>query len=208
MYWSEISIWGSLLTLFLLALSMLAVWLVDGRTLRKMLKLHLHLPRLSGKPLLSVLISMLTSSFALSACLMLSLPCRAFWPVVVMLFVLLWLSTPSAMSFYLRSMKHSEPHRLYLLANGATHLESVMPSVRRALRVAILPLLCQRSSLMPLAMLTLACGLLMSGTTVGTALVAIILIWAAALAAAVLALLFAIWLTDRLSASKHATTEK
>jgi len=208
MYWGEISVWGGLLTLFLLVLAVTMVWLLDSRALKKMLKLHIHLPELSGKPLLAVLVAILASSFTLSACLMLSLPCRAFWPVVVMLFIFLSMSTPRAMAFYLRSLKHTEPHRLYLVANGATHLESIMPSIRRALRAALLPLLCQRSSFMPMAMLTLACGLLISGTKLGTTLVAVLLIWAATLAASVLSLLVAVWLSDRLLFNKHETVKK
>ena len=107
------------------------------------------------------------------------------------------------MEAYLRSLKHTEAHRRYLLANGASHLESIIPSVRRALRAALLPLLWQRTSAMPLAMLMLMFGLKICSATWAAAIVIAAMTWIAVLAASVLTAVMQIWLADRLLFGKR-----
>ncbi len=203
MYLSEITVWGCLLVLLLLAAAIAIVWLIDQRTLKKMVHLGMHLPQLPGKLWLVVVGAMLAGSVVLAGCLVISLPCRMFFPLLVVLLVCLFVSTPQALLTYWRSLKHTQSHRRYLLANGASHLESVVPSARRALRSALLPLLLQRSSAMPMALLMLFCGLMMGGTTLAAALVITLMTWAAALAASVLAVLLAMWMADRILFDKH-----
>jgi ABC-type iron transport system FetAB permease component len=106
-------------------------------------------------------------------------------------------STPRAMEDYVRCLRNTQQHRLYLLANGANHLESLVPGARRALRGALLPLLWQRSSAMPFAMALFFLTLLVCGLSFGAALLLTLLVWLSAIAAAVIAAVLSMWLADR-----------
>lgn len=198
MFPDAITIWGGLLVALLLAAAFTFLWLIDNRLPKRMLHVAFHLPKLPSKLWLPVLLSIVAAAFALTGCLMLSVPCRLFWPLFVVLLSCLVKSTPSAMTAFLRSLKHTEAHRRYLLACGATHLESLLPSVRRSLRAALLPLLWQRSSATPFAMLLLLCGLLLGGYAIAAALAVVLMTWAAAIVASVLSAVFSLWLADRL----------
>ena len=203
MYFSNISLWGGLLALLLLLVVIVLLWLIDDKTLKKMLKPHVHLPRLSGKMMLTLLISVLVGGFAMAGCLVLSLPRAAFWPLAVLLLICLWCSVPAAAESYLRSLRHTEAHRRYLVANGATHIESLVPSVRRALRSAVLPLTWHRSSCMPIVLLALGCGLLICGASIAATLASVLMCWAAAIVGAVLSTLLLLWLSDRILFDKQ-----
>ena len=203
MYLKEIAIWGGLLLLFLLCIAMTLLWLVDGRTLKKMLHLHVHIPRMPGKLVLPVLGAMLVGAIAMAGCMVLSLPSRLFWPLAVVLFICLLMSTPRALQTYWRSLRHTESHRRYLLANGASHVESLIPSVRRALRAAVLPMLWKHSNTMLLGLTMLFFGLVMGGVTIMAALASIVMLWAALIVASVLATILAMWLADRSLFDKH-----
>jgi ABC-type iron transport system FetAB permease component len=62
-----------------------------------------------------------------------------FLAVLAVSSIQLYGSLPSALGTYLASLRHTREHLLYLQANGATLAESLMPSVRRALRATVLP---------------------------------------------------------------------
>lgn len=203
MFSSEIAVWGGLLLLVLLGAAGTVLWLVDGRMLNKLFTLRVHRPQLPTKLLLVSVAAAVVGSLALAGCLMLSFPCRAFWPLLVLMLVLLLLVVPRGMETYVRCLKHTEAHRRYLLGSGATHVESVVPSARRALRASLLPLLWSRQSVVPLAMLMLLCGLVVCGTNVFTAALVTLMTWAAALAGGVLATLLALTMADRLLFDKH-----
>lgn len=195
--------WGILLIIVLLGAAIAVLWIVDKRVVRKALRPSIHMPRVPQSLWLPLFGAILLSALALTGCMVLSLSSHAFWPVFVILLLCLLGSTPHAFEVYLRSLKHTQAHRRYLMANGATHLESLVPSVRRSLRAAFLPMMWQRSSHMPLAMALLFCTLLLFDTTIAAALAITLMTWAAAIAAAVLAIVLTIWLADRLLFSKE-----
>ena len=203
MYLKEIAIWGGLLLLLLLGVALTLLWLVDGRTMKKMLQWHVRVPQLPGKLVLPVLGAMLVGALAMAGCLVLSLPHKMFWPLAIVLFICLLMSTPRAMQTYWRSLRHTEPHRRYLLANGASHVESLIPSVRRAFRAAVLPVLCQHSPAIFLGMVMLFLGLVMGGVTIMAALASVVMLWAALFAASVLTAVLAMWLADRSLFDRH-----
>ena len=188
--------WGILLVIVLIGAAVAILWIVDKRTVRKALRPSIHLPRVQKSLWLPLFGAMLLSALALTGCMALSLSCHAFWPMFIILLVCLLGSTPYAFEVYLRSLKHTEAHRRYLMANGATHFESIVPSVRRSMRAAVLPMLWQRSSHMPLAMLVLFCTLLLFSATITVALVITLMTWAAAITAAIMAIVLTIWIAD------------
>ena len=196
MYSGQISVWGILLVIVLMSAAVSILWIVDKRIVRKALRPSIHLPRVPQALWLPLFGAMLVSALALTGCMELSLSCHAFWPMFIILLVCLFGSTPHAFEVYLRSLKHTEAHRRYLMANGATHFESIVPSVRRSMRAAVLPMLWQRSSHLPLAMLVLFCTLLLFSATITAALVITLMTWAAAITAAIMAIVLAIWLAD------------
>ena len=202
-YFGQIAVWGILLVIVLLGAAIAVLWIVDKRVVKKALHPSIHMPRVPQSLWLPLFGAILLSALALTGCMVLSLSSHAFWPVFVILLLCLLGSTPHAFEVYLRNLKHTQAHRRYLMANGATHLESLVPSVRRSLRAAFLPMLWQRSSHMPLAMALLFCTLLLFGTTIAAALAITLMTWAAAIAAAVLAIVLTIWLADRLLFSKE-----
>ena len=196
MNFGQISVWGILLVIVLMGAAVAILWIVDKRTVRKVLRPSIHLPRVQKSLWLPLFGAMLLSALALTGCMALSLSCHAFWPMFIILLVCLLGSTPYAFEVYLRSLKHTEAHRRYLMANGATHFESIVPSVRRSMRAAVLPMLWQRSSHMPLAMLVLFCTLLLFSATITAALVITLMTWAAAITAAIMAIVLTIWIAD------------
>lgn len=129
--------------------------------------------------------------------MMLSLPGCLFVPVVGVLMAQLLTSMTQTLRTYTSSLRHTEEHRLFLLANGATKTEALMPTVRRTLRGAVLPLLEQLASPLAVAMPLLFCGLLMGGATIAAALASTLMLWAAAFVAVVVAAVAAVWVTIR-----------
>ena len=202
MYLKELSLWGVAVVLLLLAVAVLLLWLIDQRMLSKLFGFRLPGTRLPAKLLLPVAVAILVGGFAMAGCLVLCLPCRTFWPVFGVVVIGLLLSVPRAMETWHRSLKHTDAHRRYLVANGATHLESLVPTVRRALRAAVLPVAWRWSSPIVVAMLLLLLGLLIGGVTPAAAVATTLLLWVAVVAASVLSSVLAMWLADKLSAKK------
>ena len=196
MYQMEYSILGILLVLMVLALALALLWVVDQRLMRKMFSLRLHVPSLTKWLWLVTAVSVLVGSSAVAACLSLFFATSTFWPLWGAMALFLLISTPKAMETYLLALKRTEAHRRYLMASGATHLESVVPCARRSLRAAALPLLWQRRSPMVVAMPLMFLVMLAFGTTIATALLSTLLTWAVAVAAALLTCVLALWLAD------------
>lgn len=192
----EYSILGILLVLMVLALALALLWVVDQRLMRKMFSLRLHVPSLTKWLWLVTAVSALVGSSAAAACLSLFFTTSTFWPLWGAMALFLLISTPKAMETYLLALKRTEAHRRYLMASGATHLESVVPCARRSLRAAALPLLWQRRSPMVVAMPLMFLVMLAFGTTIATALLSTLLTWAVAVAAALLTCVLALWLAD------------
>lgn len=196
MYQMEYSILGILLVLMVLALALVLLWVVDQRLMRKMFSLRPHVPSLTKWLWLVTAVSVLVGSSAAAACLSLFFTTSTFWPLWGAMALFLLISTPKAMETYLLALKRTEAHRRYLMASGATHLESVVPCARRSLRAAALPLLWQRRSPMVVAMPLMFLVMLAFGTTIATALLSTLLTWAVAVAAALLTCVLALWLAD------------
>ena len=130
--------------------------------------------------------SLLLGLAVLAGCVVLCVPGRLFVPVVGVLIGYLMVSARKTLTTYEGSKLHTAGHIRYLLANGATPVESLLPSIRRGLRAAVLPQSQQLDAPLAVAVPPLLCGLLMGGATVGAALSATILLTFAALAASVL----------------------
>ncbi len=123
-----------------------------------------------------------------------------FVPAMGVLLACLSLSVTLTLQTYQRCLLHTEAHRQYMLANGATRLESLMPCIRRALRAAIQPLLRTMARPLLVAMPLLFAGMLLGGVSpVGAAVVTVLFAAAAfvgSVVAAVAALATLAYLTD------------
>ena len=202
-----LSPWGVVLVAVLLAVVMGLLWVVDHRMLRLLWRVNFSLkPRLLNKKMatLATVVALLVGVALATGCLMACLRGCRLWPVAGVVLVLMLLSVPRGMQAYQRSLLATEAHRRYLLACGASHLEEVMPSVRRALRAALLPLTLHRMSPMVWVLPLLLFALLMGGFPLWTTVGLVLLVWGAVLASSVLATVLAIWLADRWQAV-HAT---
>ena len=150
---------------------------------------RLHLPML-----LSVLVSSAVVGFTLMRCFSGHVPASVFFPVVAALSGHLFLSSSATLQTYVSSLIHTEEHYQYLIANGASHIEAIMPSVRRALRASVLPALRQWTSPIVFCPPLLLCGLLLGGVQPVTATVATLLflsgMFVSGLLSAVLLLIF------------------
>lgn len=173
-----------------------ALWLLLMVVACALLSLRaVRLPRLRLLPALSL--ALLAGVVLAGGSLMLCLPSAAFVPVVGVLLGQLHLSVSRSLQTFVGCLRHTEAHRLFLLASGASELESLMPSVRRTLRAAVLPLLGRLSSPVALAMPLLFCGLLLAGSSVVVATLCALLFWAAAFAASVLTTVMMVWVLWR-----------
>lgn len=159
---------------------------------------RVRLPRQRFLPVMFVSVLAGSAVLGVSLLLLLQQPTRyLFVPVMAILLGELLTSGTQALQTYLISLRYTVRHRLYMQGNGATHLEAIMPCVRRALRASLQPRFRQMSSPMLLALPLLACGLLMSGAPVGTAFVVTLFAALACYAATVLTTLLMLWLSDR-----------
>ena len=104
---------------------------------------------------------------------------------------------PIAFQTYIGSLLHTKEHTVYLLANGSSHLEALMPSIRRALRASVLTLL--REWVKPLILVPplLLCGLLMAGMPVMSAVAMLLLVFLAVFSSTVFSVVVFIWVSDR-----------
>ena len=98
---------------------------------------------------------------------------------------------------YQRSLMHTEAHRLYMQANGATLLESLMPSVRRALRATVQPQLRTMAQPLLVTMPLLFVGMLLGGISPATAVFVMILLMMAAFVSTVVAAIVALYCFKR-----------
>ena len=147
--------------------------------------------------LLPVGLSMLVGSVVAGGSLMLCLPRWAFIPVFGVVVTYLVKAVAQTLLTYRRSLLHTEAHRQYLLANGASVLESLMPSVRRSLRATILPQLRTMASPLVVMMPMLFAGMLLGCSSPVAAAVVSLLLMAAILAASVLAGVVALYCFKR-----------
>lgn len=175
----QLDSWWADVTWLLLAagITSLAAY-AKARLHQRRLLLPLFCGLLSGSTVLGF--SMLLSLKALPAQLMMV-------PVMAVLMSMLVGGCASALQTYEASLLHTESHRRYLLANGATPFEALTPSIRRALRAAVLPLFGSASVQMLGVMPLFLGGMLLGGVPPLPALAVSTLFLAAAFAASVLA---------------------
>ena len=160
--------------------------------------------------LLSVGVALLTATMVVGAVLLSAVSAGSgffsfhlFIPLSTILTLHAALSLYKGMQAYLFSLRHTIAHRQYLLANGATHIESVMPSARRAMRAALLLVVHRLSSPSLLFVPVLLAGMLMGGVRPLAALCVSLLLLAACLASTVVAMLLLLRLSDRWLFDKH-----
>ena len=106
-------------------------------------------------------------------------------------------SVSVSLNTYVSSLRHTQEHQQYLLANGASHVEAVLPSVRRSLRASALPSLRAMSAPILLAPPLLFCGLLMLGSSPFAAAVVVLILMITSMFVSVLTTLLTIIMTDR-----------
>lgn len=116
--------------------------------------------------------------------------------VVGLLLGHLLLSVRQGLLFYLGSLRSTTVHRQYLLSCGASHLESLMPSVRRSLRAAVLPSLRMMASPAVVSLPLVFCGMLLCGSSPVAAVVIVWLFAAAFFTSTVIALVVVFYLAD------------
>lgn len=147
---------------------------------------------------LPLFLSVAVSGALAVGCLLLAfkaLPARTVFIVSSVLMVLhLTTSTASTLKTFELSHRVTRDHRIYLLANGATQLEALMPSVRRALRGGLLWQLRHRSTSFVVMLPVLMTALLIGGFSPLAALAATLLFALSALGASILSAVAAIWL--------------
>lgn len=186
-------------------------WLVDIAWLILMLAVvaffSIKEARVSGRRFLpavggALLAGCVVGGGSLMLCFKTFPPRQLLLPVILTILAVLFTSTTGALRAYLASLRHTKAHRLYLLANGATHVESLIPSARRALRAALMPLLVQMAAPALLAVPMLMGGLLLGGATPTAATVAVLLVASASIAAVVASALMLFWLLNRYLFSK------
>lgn len=76
---------------------------------------------------------------------------------------MLMASACKALAVYIASMRHTQEHYQYMLANGASHEEAVLPSVIRAMRATVVPTIHIVKSPLLLAPPLVFCGMLLGG---------------------------------------------
>lgn len=106
-------------------------------------------------------------------------------------------SVSQSLSTYVCSLRHTQEHYQYLLANGASHLEAILPSVRRSLRASALPSLRTMTAPLLLAPPLFFCGLLLGGASPAASAVVTFVLMLALLAVCVLTTLLTLVLVDR-----------
>ncbi|MBQ9644989.1 MAG: ABC transporter permease [Prevotella sp.] len=146
-------------------------------------------------------IALIAGSSLLAGSLLLAIPVstgpRLFAVLQSLLLSSMVQSLSSSFTTYSASLLHTEAHRRYLLANGASRMESLVPSVRRAVRSAVMAQL--RGMALPLLVAAppLFGGQLIGGVSPLAAAAVACLFMAAALAASVLAVLLFIVVWER-----------
>lgn len=106
-------------------------------------------------------------------------------------------SVSSALRTYVSSLRHTQEHCQYLLANGATHVEATLPSVRRSLRAAVMGGIRSLTGPLVLAPPLFFVGLLMGGASPLAAAVVVAALSLVGLWVSVMATLLTIVLVDR-----------
>ena len=236
---SDISIWGSVLVVLLLMISVAVFALIDRREMQRMLKVFgllagqsalaaaafwlvyrfeswwvcllwlmlmfclalawcLYAMRAQWQQLLlPMALALLAGTFVSCGSLALCVPKHFFFPVAGILMMYLSSSVIGTLQTYQRSLMHTEAHRQYMLANGATPLESLMPRIRRALRAAVQPHLKKMAQPLLAVVPLLFGGMLLGGASPAAAFIVTLLLSSAALSGALVAAIVAVYCFKR-----------
>ena len=158
----------------------------------------LYKMRKTWKQMLTSVVAALTAG-TLIGCgvMMLCMPGRFFIPITAVMVTHLVVAVKETLQTYQRSLMHTQIHRQYMQANGASLLESLMPSVRRALRATIQPQLQTMAQPLLVTMPLLFVGMLLGGVSPATAVVVMILLMMAAFVSTVVAAIVALYCFKR-----------
>ena len=180
--------WANVLWGLLMSAAVTALVLVKARERRLQL-----LPAVGA----SVLAGLAMGTVSLWACLRMDVGSGTFLAVMALTQVQLYAALPPALQTYLSCLRHTDEHYLYLRANGATHLEALMPSIRRAFKASVLPLVKGWAAPLAVAPPLLLCGLLLTGSAPVAAVLVTVLTSLAMLTATIVAVALLLWLADR-----------
>ena len=107
----------------------------------------------------------------------------------------MFFSVSLALKTYVSSLRHTTEHYQYMLANGASHVEAIMPSVRRSLRASLLPLFRNTATPLVVGPPLFFCGLLMGNVSPLSAAVIVfvlmMLVWTSCVGATLLTIILA-----------------
>jgi len=98
---------------------------------------------------------------------------------------------------YIHSMRHTQSHYQYLLANGASHLEAILPSVRRSMRAVLVVNMRMMTTPIAITPPMLLCGLLVAGVSPVLAVIIVCLLILSFMGTGMLTMLLMIILSDR-----------
>lgn len=129
--------------------------------------------------------------------MMLCVPKHYFIPILGVILSFLSLSVIETVKTYQRCLLHTTAHRQYMQANGATLLESLMPSIRRTLRAAIQHQLKTMAQPLLVVVPLLFGGMLLGGASPAVSFAVIFLLMSATFAASVVAAIVALYCFKR-----------
>lgn len=134
-----------------------------------------------------------------TALLMVCIPVSLLLPVAAVMAAALFETLGAAVCAYIRCFYNTQAHRYYLLANGASQIESLLPSVRRAMRSCVAPQLRRLSMPLVLTGTMLFWGMLLGGMAVEMAVAMTLLIWVAIFVAMVVAMLTTVFMLEKMN---------
>ena len=101
------------------------------------------------------------------------------------------------LSAYQSALRTGEQQVEFLRGNGTSHLQAVLPFVRRALQAIMSPTVANLSAMGLFAMPLLLCGILLGGASPINAFVLTLMLTVGCVASSVVALAVILWLADR-----------
>lgn len=122
---------------------------------------------------------------------------RWFVPVIMLLLGHSLTTTLRGMKTYLSALKSDEEQYEFKRGNGASHLNAVMPFVRRAFIAVMSPTISNLNVTALYTMPLLLCGFFIAGVKPINAFVVMVILVIGCVAASVLSLVTAMWLADR-----------
>jgi len=182
---TDISLWYYLLALLTVGTALGVFFLSDRRTMRQTLKvLGILVIELAGAALLV---------WALAKA-------SAWWSIAIIVLIFggahVTRAVRKGIQTYQRSRIHTHEHYEYLIGNGASRLEALMPSVRRALRASVVKTLHDWSRVLTSAPLLLLLGLLIAGAQPAAAAIIALLAALTFLGLSVLITIACIWIIE------------